>query len=177
MFLELNEAEKQEVENLIQILAGKSATVAFAESCTGGLLSSYVTSFPGVSSIFKGSLVCYSNEVKTNLLSVSEELLAAEGAVSEAVAKALSENLQRIMHVNYAASVTGIAGPTGATEKKPLGMVCFGFTQKTSHARVSEGFLKTVTETQYFQGSRQSIQKQASLYALRTLTRIIQEKK
>jgi len=101
-------------------------TVSFAESCTGGLLSGTLTDWAGVSAIFHGAIVAYDNRIKTELLRVPEAILAQEGAVSEACAIAMAIGCRDVMKTDYAVSVTGIAGPDGATDDKPVGLVYIG---------------------------------------------------
>jgi PncC family amidohydrolase len=104
-------------------LQAKKWTLGVAESCTGGLLSHYITSLSGSSAFFLGGVVSYSNQVKRDLLGVPEEMLSTYGAVSEPVALAMAQGARRVLRVDVAASVTGIAGPLGGTESKPVGTV------------------------------------------------------
>ncbi|MFN7904405.1 MAG: CinA family protein [Pseudobdellovibrionaceae bacterium] len=164
------------VQNLIESLKKNKITLGFAESCTGGLLSSLITEHPGVSEVYMGSVVSYSNAAKINILGVRNETLQNFGAVSAEVAQEMSEGLLQIMQVNCAVSITGVAGPTGATEKKPLGMVCFGFTHNFSSDGLNPVKASTFAKTEHFSGNRQSIQMQASLFALRTLQDLISSK-
>ncbi|MGL5273512.1 MAG: CinA family protein [Phocaeicola sp.] len=98
-------------------------TLATAESCTGGILSSVVTSVSGSSSYFKGGVIAYANDVKTNLLGVDPLLLEAQGAVCEEVAIAMAKGVMKLMNTNCAVATTGIAGPTGGTPDKPVGTI------------------------------------------------------
>jgi nicotinamide-nucleotide amidase len=107
-------------------LAARGATVATAESCTGGLIAKTLTDVSGSSQYFVRGYVTYSNESKTELLGVPAEVIEAEGAVSEAVAEAMAIGCRRSAGSNYALSITGIAGPTGGTPDKPVGLVYVG---------------------------------------------------
>jgi nicotinamide-nucleotide amidase len=97
--------------------------VGTAESCTGGLVGGRLTEIPGSSDVFVGGVICYANEVKTELLGVDPALIAAEGAVSEPVARAMATGATRVLDVDLAVAVTGIAGPGGGSEAKPVGTV------------------------------------------------------
>lgn len=105
-------------------------TFAFAESCTGGLLSSKISDLPGSSAAFWGSVISYDNSVKKNLLSVKQETLDAHGAVSVEVAKEMAEGVLKILNVDFAISTSGIAGPGGGSAEKPVGTVAIGFASK-----------------------------------------------
>jgi nicotinamide-nucleotide amidase len=109
-----------------RLLQEKGATLALAESCTGGLLAKRLTDMPGSSAYFKEGLVTYSNEAKERLLGVPHALLLEHGAVSEPVARAMAEGARKGSGADYGLSVTGIAGPDGGTEEKPVGLVFVG---------------------------------------------------
>jgi nicotinamide-nucleotide amidase len=106
-----------------RLLGARGATVATAESCTGGLLSSALTEVPGSSAWFRGGLVCYANDLKTRLGGVPEEILRAHGAVSEPVARALAAGARTACSADFGIGVTGVAGPDGGTAEKPVGTV------------------------------------------------------
>ena len=106
-----------------RLLVAASATVATAESCTGGLLGAALTETPGSSAWYRGGVVCYADDLKTSLAGVPGEIIASEGSVSEAVAAALAEGACRIGRATYGLGVTGIAGPSGGTREKPVGTV------------------------------------------------------
>jgi nicotinamide-nucleotide amidase len=110
-------------EVVAQLLLDHRATIAAAESCTGGLLAERLTSIPGSSNYFLGGVVCYSNEMKTAWADVPPELIAAKGAVSSEVAIALAEGIRRRVGSTFGAGITGIAGPGGGSEEKPVGTV------------------------------------------------------
>jgi nicotinamide-nucleotide amidase len=104
-------------------LVMRQKTIAVAESCTGGLLAERLTRISGSSSYFLGGVVCYSNEMKTRLAGVPAELIAAHGAVSQPVAQALAEGVRARTGASIGVGITGIAGPTGGTQEKPVGLV------------------------------------------------------
>ncbi len=107
-------------------LRGKNATLAVAESCTGGYISHLITQLPGSSDIYKGGIVAYSNEIKQNVLGVSHDLLISHGAVSQPVVEAMLDGTLRVFQSEYAIAVSGIAGPTGTTAGKPVGTTWIG---------------------------------------------------
>jgi len=116
--------DEDELEHAVaRLLEGKGATLALAESCTGGMISAALTSIPGISRFYLAGIVCYSNESKVRELGVAEELIRQHGAVSEEVARAMAEGARKLTGADYALSVTGIAGPSGGTPEKPVGLV------------------------------------------------------
>jgi len=115
-----------------KLLRERGATLAVAESCTGGYISHLITSVPGSSEYFKGSVTAYSNEVKQNLLGVSAELLAKFGAVSREVAEQMALGVKAALKSDYAIATTGIAGPGGGTEEKPVGTIWIAIAGKNS---------------------------------------------
>jgi len=128
-------AEKDlSVEKLLgQRLFEKGLTIGTAESCTGGNIAHMITSLPGSSNYFKGSVVSYANEEKINILHVTEESLNRFGAVSEAVATEMARGAQKILNVDCTISTTGIAGPDGGTEEKPVGTLWICTTYKDKY--------------------------------------------
>ena len=112
--------------NIIKELSKKKLKISFAESCTGGLLSSAITSVSGSSKVFNLGLVAYSNQSKIKVLKVSKKIIRKYGAASEQVCKAMVKNVSKIGKTNMSVSVTGIAGPNGGTRKKPVGLVYVG---------------------------------------------------
>jgi nicotinamide-nucleotide amidase len=108
---------------VVHLLTQRSETLVLAESCTGGHIANRITDVPGASAVFLAGMVTYSNEAKQNLLGVRAETLAQHGAVSEPVAREMAEGARGRFHADYALSVTGIAGPDGGTEDKPVGTV------------------------------------------------------
>lgn len=109
-----------------QILRKKGVTVATAESCTGGEIARMITSVPGSSEYYKGSVVSYANEVKINVLGVNAGDIEREGAVSETVVLQMAEGVRKLMRTDYAVSTSGVAGPDGGTADKPVGTVWIG---------------------------------------------------
>ena len=112
--------------NIIKKLAKKKLKISFAESCTGGLLSSAITSVSGSSKVFTLGLVAYSNQSKIKVLKVSKNIIGKYGSVSEQVCLAMVKNLSKISKTNISVSITGIAGPSGGTKIKPVGLVYVG---------------------------------------------------
>jgi nicotinamide-nucleotide amidase len=106
-----------------RLLKESSRTLAVAESCTGGKIAHFITSNPGSSAYFKGGVVAYSNEIKNKLLDVSSEIIETFGAVSQQVAEAMARGAQKVLNSDYSVATTGIAGPDGGTEEKPVGTV------------------------------------------------------
>lgn len=135
-------------------------SIAVAESCTGGLLSSSLTSIPGASSYFNCGFITYSNESKIKMLNVDSQTIELFGAVSERVAYEMAMGAGQHSQSDLAVSVTGIAGPSGGTAEKPVGMVCFGF--------YVEGEVSTTT--QFFSGVRSEIVSESIAFALTELT-------
>ena len=117
--LEIHELSMKIKEELIK----RGEMMATAESCTGGLIASSIVNEPGSSAILKGGIVAYQNEVKHEMLGVSDEILAKYGAVSEQTVKAMAEGARKIFKCEWAVATSGIAGPTGAVPGKPVGTV------------------------------------------------------
>ena len=113
-------------KKIVNLLKRKKLKISFAESCTGGLLSSVITSVSGSSKVFTLGLVAYSNKSKIKILKVSKNTIRKYGSVSEQVCLAMLKNLNKISKTNISVSITGIAGPSGGTEIKPVGLVYVG---------------------------------------------------
>ena len=111
---------------IVKILTEKKLKISFAESCTGGLLSSTITSVSGSSKVFTLGLVAYSNQSKIRVLKLSKKIIRKYGAVSEQVCLAMVKNVSKISKTNISVSITGIVGPSGGTKKKPVGLVYVG---------------------------------------------------
>jgi nicotinamide-nucleotide amidase len=139
-------------EKIATILIRKKKTLAIAESCTGGLAASRITDVAGSSRFFFGGVVAYSNKVKIDSLRVPELVIKKEGAVSRAVAKAMSEGAREVFSSSIAASITGIAGPAGGSAKKPVGL---------AYISVASNKGTTVRKV-LFKGTREDLKKQFS---------------
>lgn len=127
------EGEISLAEAVKELMVNKRLTLGLAESCTGGNISREIVSVPGASGYFKGSIVSYANEIKHLILSVSSESLNNYGAVSEEVAREMADGALRILNTDMAVSVTGIAGPDGGSESKPVGTFWVGIAMKGRH--------------------------------------------
>ncbi len=149
--------DNEELETvLVKALKEESKTLALAESCTGGMISSRIVNVPGSSSVFGTGVVTYANEAKMNLLKVSEEILEKDGAVSEACAQAMTEGLFSLTGADLCVSVTGIAGPEGGTPDKPVGLVYIDLLMEGIHE----------THKLQFSGNRDRIRNTTTLHAL-----------
>ncbi|NLM51941.1 MAG: competence/damage-inducible protein A [Firmicutes bacterium] len=151
--------EETMVDVVAKLLFAQKRTVAVAESCTGGLLAHILTNIPGSSDYFHLGLVTYSNQAKVSQLHIAEALLAAEGAVSESVAKAMANNVRQIAHTDFGIGITGIAGPTGGTEEKPVGLVYIALATPSQVKCHKFNFL----------GTRENIKERAVISALNML--------
>ncbi|MGA8659095.1 MAG: competence/damage-inducible protein A [Chthoniobacterales bacterium] len=155
--------ESKELEEVVvELLTAKGATLAIAESCTGGLLADRITNVPGASKIFLECNVTYSNEAKTRTLAVPAELIARVGAVSEEVVAAMAEGARKRAGATLALATTGIAGPDGGTAEKPVGTVFVGLAAESATTEVTKFF---------FPMDRHSFKRIASQYALDMLRR------
>ena len=151
------------IEQLAASLQAKRWMLATAESCTGGLIAAACTELAGSSNWFERGFVTYSNEAKTELLGVDEALIAAHGAVSETVARAMASGAVRHSRARVAVAVTGIAGPGGGSDGKPVGTVWFGF--------MVDGALSS--ETVRFAGDRAAVRAATVRHALERLVRLL----
>ena len=118
---------------LIKELIKRKESLVFAESCSGGLLSSSITSIPGSSQVFKGSIISYSNNLKQSLLSVPENLIKKFGAVSEEVAETMAINAKEKLNSDWSIAISGIAGPSGGSKEKPVGLVYISISGPNDH--------------------------------------------
>ncbi|MEZ8144585.1 damage-inducible protein CinA [Enterovibrio norvegicus FF-33] len=142
-------------------------TVTTAESCTGGGIAYMLTEIAGSSAWFERAFVTYSNDAKHDMVGVSQETLVAHGAVSEEVAAQMAEGALKAASADFALAVTGIAGPTGGSDEKPVGMVCFGWATKKG----------VVTETCLFDGTRYDIRRNTIAHSLCRLLSYLEAEK
>lgn len=146
-------------DTVAEMLVNKNLTISVAESCTGGMVSSNLINYPGISSVFMEGCITYSNEAKMKSLGVKKETLDKFGAVSEETAREMAEGIARRYNTNIGISTTGIAGPEGGTKEKPVGLVYFGI--------YING--KTIVKRYIFNGSRQQVRLRATKTILNDL--------
>jgi nicotinamide-nucleotide amidase len=148
------------LQELLNLLRARKLTIGFAESCTGGLLSATLTALSGVSDVYMGSIVSYSNAAKMDVLGVDPEALKKEGAVSETVARQMAQGTRKQLKVDVSVAITGIAGPTGGTPDKPVGTVCFA---------VGGPGLAESSIRKHFSGGRNEVQEASVRFAIEYL--------
>lgn len=159
-------SERERLPDMVgQMLCAKGYTISCAESCTGGLLTSTLTDVPGSSAYVMGSVVSYSNDVKSRILHVAEETLAAHGAVSPETARAMAEGVRDLMQTDVGVGITGIAGPGGGSPEKPVGLVYIAVSTLG----------KTSVEKNVFSGVRAEIKRAAVNKALAMVQEMIRE--
>ena len=147
------------VEKIIQKLTEEKQTVSFAESCTGGRIAAAFTAISGASAILDGSVVSYSNDIKHTWLGVEKEVLENFGAVSSQCVTQMLEGIKNLSGADYTLAVSGIAGPTGGTDLKPVGTVYIG---------LQTPFSQEVFQC-FFHGDREAIQEQSTAFAIEKL--------
>ena len=152
------------IEKIIQKLTEEGKTISFAESCTGGRIASIFTSISGASEVLHGSCVTYSNDIKHLWLGVSNEVLEKYGAVSQPCVSQMLDGIQKMAGSDYAIAVSGIAGPTGGTDLKPVGTVYVGVLTPFSH----EVFHCN------FNGPRETVQEQSTVFAIEKLAEVLE---
>ncbi len=140
VFSELPDIDLEQV--VVELASERHTSIATAESCTGGWISNLITNVPGSSAVFKGSIVAYDNSVKQSLLDVPESVLMEHGAVSKQVALILAKSVAMKLGADIGISTTGIAGPSGGTETKPVGLVWIGFWSHDAHFAVQARFFR-----------------------------------
>ena len=151
-------------KKLIKLLTKKKLKISFAESCTGGLLSSSITSINGSSKIFTLGLITYSNQSKINILKVPKKIIMKYGAVSYETCLSMVKNLNKIAKTDFSLSITGVAGPHGGTKEKPIGLVYIG---------IKKGNKTLVKKFQFKNKKRSSIQKATVNKALNLILSLI----
>ena len=152
------------MKNLVKILTKKKLKIAFAESCTGGMLASELTSISGASKVFSLGLVTYSNQAKIGVLRVNKSIIQKYGAVSPKCCQAMVKNLAKISKAQINVSITGIAGPNGGTKLKPVGLVYIGV-KNNNKIFISKNFFK--------EKNRKTIQKTTIIKALKIIKSLI----
>ena len=153
------------MKNLAKILTKKRLKIAFAESCTGGMLASEITSISGASKVFGVGLVTYSNQAKITVLKVNKSIIQKYGAVSPQCCEAMVKNLSKISKAQINVSITGIAGPNGGTKKKPVGLVYIG---------VKKNNKIFITKNVFKEKSRKAIQKSTIKKTFKIIKSLIQ---
>ncbi|MFO7678113.1 MAG: CinA family protein [Thermoplasmatota archaeon] len=152
------------IQTISHYLTKHNLTIATAESCTGGLLSHYLTDIPGSSDYFEQGIVSYSNRSKEEMLAIPHSIIKNYGAVSQEVAQAMAQGIKKIAHVDIGLSTTGIAGPGGGTKTKPVGLVYIAIaTPKT-----------TMVHHYQFKGDRLENKKQTCREALKLLQKVLE---
>ena len=144
--------------NIISVLDGR--TLSTAESCTGGMIGAALTAVPGSSNVYKGGIICYTNEIKNRLLGIPQELLSREGPVSGPVACEMARGARNTLRTDIAISVTGLAGPGGDAYGNPVGTVFVGYCDAEN----------TIFRKFHFEGSREEVRIQATQAALNLLS-------
>ena len=152
------------VEKIIQKLAEQKQTISFAESCTGGRIAAAFTAISGASAVLNGSMVTYSNDIKHTWLGVGSKILDTYGAVSSECVSQMLDGIQKASSADYALAVSGIAGPTGGSDEKPVGTVYIGL-QTPGTQQVFKCF---------FEGDRDSIQEQSTAFAIKKLKEFLE---
>ena len=153
----------QESKKLYLNCINKNLTITTAESCTGGMISSAIVHIKGSSQIFKSSVIVYSNDMKSKLLNIPKDLITKNGAVSEIVAFYMAKNSLKMLSADLSIAVTGIAGPTGGSVDKPVGLVWIGIGRKD----------KIITKKYKFNGNRLEIRHKTTYESLRLVNKTI----
>jgi len=153
------------LENIGNLLREKGWTISVAESCTGGLIGSLLTSVPGSSDYFLGGIIAYSDKIKIGVLSISALTLRKFGAVSEEVVGEMASGIKKLIKTDVGIAVSGIAGPTGGSEKKPVGTIALGVDIPG----------KIITNIVHFEGERNRIKEKAGIKVLEMLKKLLEE--
>lgn len=153
----LDSRESSVAQEIIEFLTRKNKTIAVAESCTGGLINYAFSQISGASSVFRGGIVCYQNEIKSRVLGIDSQILAQKSAYSVEVVDLMLMQIITIMQSDFAIATSGIAGPSGGTLENPVGTIFVG---------VKECGKKSIIKKTHFSGSRIAIQAKATQFAL-----------
>ncbi len=152
-------------ETIYDMMKKNTLSLSAAESCTGGLLGNRITNLPGSSSYYLGGVIAYSNQLKINLLNIKKSIIDTHGAVSKNVAIKMAKNIRSITGSNYGIGITGIAGPTGGTEKKPVGLVYIAVASQND----------TIVKKYNLKGKRKQIKYLSTEFALKNLKFLLKE--
>ena len=152
------------VNKLVKKLIKKKLKISFVESCTGGMLSSTITSVSGSSKVFNLGLITYSNKAKIDILKVPKKIISKYGAVSNECCLSMVKNLSKISKADISVSITGIAGPNGGTKLKPVGLVYIG---------IKKGNKILIKENIFISKNRLTIQKATVITSLKIINKII----
>jgi len=162
------------IAELAFLLIKNKSTLVVAESCTGGLLAKYCTDIAGSSAWFDGGVISYSNSMKQKLLNVTGKTLKNTGAVSEETASEMASGVCQFSQIDkicYGISTTGIAGPGGGSEEKPVGTVCFAWAEALDNNSAQ----LIASQTMFFKGNRAEIREQSVLFAVEELVLILKQ--
>lgn len=154
----MSQIPTDKIVQLHRILVSRGWKLGLAESCTGGLLSSWIAQVPGISSVFTGAIVCYARHVKEDVLGVASTSILSSGEVSIPVARQMARGANKCLKADWSVAITGIAGPAGGTPEKPVGTVCFAVSGPGFEEAVRHQFPGTL--------ERHEIQREAAVFAL-----------
>ncbi|RXJ60497.1 CinA family protein [Candidatus Marinarcus aquaticus] len=157
---------QEDMQRLQDILRSNKETITTAESCTGGLIASMITELSGSSDVFNGSIVSYSNEVKMSELGVKQENLEKDGAVSVSVVEDMLDGVKAKFKAQWAIAVSGVAGPTGGSQEKPVGTVVIGISIPNAHK---------IVEVHHFDGNRKEVQIQTAKISLKKIINLLEK--
>lgn len=154
---DLNLCESSVAQEIIEFLTRKNKTIAVAESCTGGLINYAFSQISGASSVFRGGIVCYQNEIKSRILGIDSQILAQKSAYSVEVVDLMLMRIATTMQSDFAIATSGIAGPSGGSAEMPVGTIFIGIKKQGE---------KSIIKKVHFKGSRAEIQTKATKFAL-----------
>ena len=166
--MENKEAKLKLEEQVVALLQEKCFHISFAESCTGGLCAARLVDVPSASAVFDAGFVTYANEAKVKYLGVKPETIESYGVVSEPVAGQMAEGVAKAQNAQVGVGVSGIAGPSGGSKEKPVGMVCFGF--------YVDGAVTTVTK-QFGDLGRNKVREASVEFVYETLVNLLERRK